>query len=95
MGPALPAIGGLSTFSVFFFFFFWLVDFFPRGGCRIHQTGGGGGAHPEPQRRQPCSPMWQGGGGADPSIGPPGAGDPRYATGDLHNRGETTSTQGL
>ena len=23
---------------------------------------GGGGAHPEPQRRQPCRPMWQGGG---------------------------------
>ena len=39
-------------------------------------NGRGGGAHPEPQRRQPCRPMWQGGvlilggGGADPSIGP-------------------------
>ena len=35
---------------------------------------GGGGVHPEPQRRQPCRPMWQGGpsrgGGVDPSIGP-------------------------
>ena len=26
----------------FSFFFFLLVDFFPRGGCRIYQTGGGG-----------------------------------------------------
>ena len=38
--------------------------------------GGGGGAHPEHQMRQPCRPMWQGGvlfrggGGADASIGP-------------------------
>ena len=35
----------------------------------------GGGAHPEPKRRQPCRPMWHegcefGGRGADPSIGP-------------------------
>ena len=28
----------------FFFFFFLLVDFFPWGGCRIYQTGGGANA---------------------------------------------------
>ena len=45
-------------------------------------NGGGGGAHPQPQRRQPCRPMWRGGGGGRRSKHwPPGAGDPRYATG--------------
>ena len=58
-GPDLP--GSLYLFllkTFFFFFFFLLVDFSPRGGCRIYQTGGGRSKH------------W-----------PPGAGDPRYATG--------------
>ena len=64
--------GSFSFFVLKTFFFFLLVDFFPRGGCRIYQTRGGG----TPQKRQPCRPMWQGGclfrggGGADPSIGP-------------------------
>ena len=47
-GPRAPwppgAISlGLSFFvlKTFFFFFFLLVNFFPRGGCRISQTGGG------------------------------------------------------
>ena len=61
------------SFFLFLFFFFLLVVFPPRGGCRIYQTEGGG-AHPEPQRRRPCRPMWQGGvlirGGADASICP-------------------------
>ena len=46
-------------------FFFLLVDFSPRGGCRIYPRGGGG-------RR---SKHW-----------PPGAGDPRYATGTWSSR---------
>ena len=41
----------------------------------LPNRGGGGGAHPEPQRRQP------GGGGGRYKHWPPGAGDPRYATG--------------
>ena len=51
-----PELGSLYFFVLKppFFLFFLLVDFFPRGGCRIYQTGGGG-AHPEPQRRQPCT----------------------------------------
>ena len=55
----------------------------PKGASRVGLCGRGGGAN-------------SGGGGADPSIGPPpGRWRPSYATGDLHNHGETTSTQGL
>ena len=99
--PRAPyALGGLSCLFLAEDPLFLLVDFFPRapppvcystslirhcfsGGCRIYQRGGG--AHPEPQRRQPCRPMWQGGansggGGRRCKHWARGAGDPRYAT---------------
>ena len=53
-----------------------MVCFYQRGGGR------------KGRGRQPCRPMWQGGGGVLILGGggrckhwPPGAGDPRYATG--------------
>ena len=38
-----PSFEGLlfRAEDLFFFFFFLFVDFFPRGGCRIYQPGGG------------------------------------------------------
>ena len=77
----------LKTFY-FLFYFFCLSIFFPRAPPPLEPDAGftkRGGGHPEPQRCQPCRPMWRGGGnsgggGADASIGPPGAGDPRHTT---------------
>ena len=61
---------------------FFRLSFFPPGADAGFTKGGGGAAHPEPQRRQPRRPMWRGGGGGRRSKHwPPGAGDPRYATG--------------
>ena len=84
-GPRAPyASGGLS----FLFLvsscscFFFACGFFPPGPNGFVFTKGGG-AHPEPRRRQPCRPMWQGvliRGGRRCKHWPPGAGDPRYAT---------------
>ena len=70
MGPALSRprapYGGLSFLFLAedlffsFFFFFGLSIFFPGADAGFTKRRGGGG-HPEPQRRQPCRPMWQGG----------------------------------
>ena len=51
MGPDLP--GSLYFFVLKTFFFFLLVDFFPRGGCRIYQRGGGRCKHWPPGAGDP------------------------------------------
>ena len=80
MGPAFPMHYGVfllfraeDLFSFFFPIFL---------GVDAGFTKWGGGAHPDPQRHQPCRPMWQGGGRRSKHW-PPGAGDPRYSTAQM------------